>query len=67
MSIFKIFTDHPASVNETYYKHMRVAFSFSIRLGFACLAAFIHSIFPFLFKTTASDMIKKLYAEITSR
>ena len=67
MSIFKIFIEHLASVNETYSLHMRVAYSFSVRLGLASLAALIHAIFPFLFKKTASDMIKKLYAEITSR
>jgi len=67
MSILKIFTQHPSSVNETYFEHMRVAYSFSARLGFASLAAFIHAIFPFLFKTTASNLIKKLNAEITTR
>jgi len=35
-----LFTDHPASVNETYLQHMGMAFSFGSRMviaGLACL------------------------------
>ena len=67
MNIFKIFTDHPSSVNETYFEHMFIALGFSFRLVYASFAALVHSIFPFLFKKTASNTIKELYDKINSR
>ena len=67
MNIFKIFTDHPSSVNETYFEHMLIALRFSLRLAYASFAALIHSIFPFIFKNTASNTIKKLHDKINSR
>ena len=54
------FTKHPHSVGETYFEHMRCALSYSKNLFKLSFTALIHSIFPFWFKTTASDGIKKL-------
>ena len=67
MNIFKIFTDHPSSVNETYFEHMFIALGFSLRLVYASFAALVHSIFPFVFQKTASDTIKELYNKINNR
>lgn len=53
--MLKLFTEHPASVNQTYWAHLLFAVSFGflmVRGGCACL---IHAIFPFLFKTTGSQ------------
>lgn len=61
VNIVKAFTEHPASVNETYFQHMRAAGSFSISLFVATLCCAIHAIFPFLFVKTGSNMIEKLY------
>jgi hypothetical protein len=58
--IYKLFTEHPNSVNETYFQHMRCAHGFHCTLLRLSLCALIHSIFPFWFETTASDGIKKL-------
>ena len=55
-----IFTKHPKSVDETYLQHMWCALKFSCKLECLAFAAFIHAIFPFCCKTTASDGIKKL-------
>ena len=55
-----IFTEHPKSVNETYFEHMRCAFKFHCTLLRLSLCALIHGIFPFLCETTASDGIKEL-------
>lgn len=58
--IKRAFTEHPASVGESYFEHMRMAFGFSAKMiggGFACL---IHSIFPFLFVTTGRRCIEEL-------
>ena len=55
-----IFTKHPQSVNETYFEHMCCAFKFHYTLLRLSLCALVHGIFPFWFKTTASDGIKNL-------
>ena len=62
-----IFLDHPATVNETYFQHMRFAFSFAFWLGAAAVAALIHAIIPALCETTASRILKRLHARIESR
>ena len=55
-----LFTEHPHSVNETYVEHMFCACKFGIKLLYYSIVVLIHSVFPFLFKTTASDGIIKL-------
>ncbi len=62
-----IFLDHPATVNETYFQHMRFAFSFAFWLGAAALAALVHAFIPALCETTASRILKRLSARIESR
>jgi hypothetical protein len=54
------FMEHPASVGETYGEHFRQAFKFSKDLFFAGFACFVHSVFPWLFTTTASRKVKVL-------
>lgn len=61
------FHDHPASVDETYFGHMRFALGFSAALFAAAFAALIHALVPPLFETTASRKIKALYARIHNR
>ena len=55
-----IFTEHPKTVNETYLQHMWCALKFCVTLYYLSYIALVHAIFPFLFKTTASDGIKTL-------
>ncbi|MEL6645485.1 MAG: DUF6356 family protein [Pseudomonadota bacterium] len=57
----KLFTHHPASVDETYFEHMRFAAWFSGTLLLAAAAALIHAILPFLFEKTASRIVARLY------
>jgi len=59
--IEKLFTDHPRSVGETYLEHMATAASFAAALFAATLACIIHAVLPFLFTTTGSSMIARLY------
>ncbi len=61
------FRDHPASVGETYFGHMAFALRFSGMLLAAGGAAFVHAIIPPLFETTASRILCRLHAEISSR
>ncbi len=57
------FTEHPASVGETYGEHMVSAWCFSARMAVGALACFVHGVFPFLFTRTGSGII----AELNSR
>ncbi|MGI9372166.1 MAG: DUF6356 family protein [Hyphomicrobiales bacterium] len=62
-----LFTDHPASVDETYGEHFVFATSTGLKLLGAGAAAVIHGVLPFMFETTASDMMKKLHSDLSSR
>ncbi|TFG85146.1 MAG: hypothetical protein E4H19_09130 [Chromatiales bacterium] len=60
-SLLSLFTEHPASVGETYGQHLVSATGFSLRMigaGFACL---IHALLPFLFVRVGSNAIGKLH------
>lgn len=65
--IAAIFTAHPATVNETYFCHMRFALGFAFWLGVAALAALVHAVIPALCETTASRILKRLHARISDR
>jgi len=67
MNVSKLFTDHPASVNETYFGHMAFAAWFASRLLMAASAALIHAILPFMFETTASRIVRELYERTSKR
>ena len=63
----KLFTDHPNSRGETYFEHFICASMYGVRMVFAGFAAIIHSIFPFLFQTTASDLAKEITGDVRTR
>ena len=63
----RLFTQHPASVDETYFGHMAFAGWFASRLFIAAFAALIHALLPFLFETTASRIIRELYERTHNR
>ena len=56
-----LFTEHPATVDETYGEHMLAASGFGWRLLLASLACFVHALLPFLFVKTGSTMIEELH------
>lgn len=64
MTLKHMFTEHPASVNETYPEHMAMSGSFAWALFLAAGAACIHAVFPFLFEKTASGIINRLYGSM---
>lgn len=66
-AIRKMFTEHPASVGESYFEHMRFAAGFSALLFAAAGAALVHAFAPALFEKTASGIVKRLYARISGR
>ncbi|RUM96212.1 hypothetical protein EET67_18790 [Pseudaminobacter arsenicus] len=65
--IAKLFTAHPAAVDETYFEHMAFAGKFSGRLFVAAFAALIHAVLPFLCETTASRTVRQLYERTHNR
>ncbi len=54
------FTEHPASVGETYFGHLFSALSFCGKMTIALLACLVHAFLPFLFEKTGSQMITRL-------
>jgi hypothetical protein len=60
----ELFSRHPASVGETYTKHMQVAAGFGLRLFLASLACFVHALLPFLFERTGSTAIQSLHGSM---
>ncbi len=54
------FTAHPASVNETYWQHLRFALRFGVRMTQGGVAALVHALLPFCFTTTASRISDQL-------
>ncbi|WP_193370991.1 DUF6356 family protein [Pelagibius marinus] len=61
MSFRDLFTEHPASVGETYWQHLASAWGFSWRMMLASLACLIHALLPFLFVKTGSRAITGLH------
>lgn len=63
----RVFVDHPQSVDETYFQHMRFAGWFATRLLAAGGAALVHAVIPCLFEKTASRMICDMHARLSGR
>ena len=61
MTLNRLFTEHPASVGETYFQHLAAAWGFSWRMMLASLACLIHALLPFLFEKTGSRAITLLH------
>ena len=57
----QLFTEHPRSVDETYFEHMAAALGFAVRLSLAALACLVHAFLPFLFVKTGSTIIDGLH------
>lgn len=63
----RLFLAHPASVNESYFQHQRVALSFALPLLAAGAAALIHAVVPGLCQRQAGDIIRRLNARLDAR
>jgi hypothetical protein len=60
MNPLRAFTDHPASVGETYLEHLARATCFGVRMIAAGIACLVHALLPFLFERTGSAAITEL-------
>ena len=59
--------EHLKDENETYFEHFKVAFKVSRLMCIGSLQAFLHAVFPGIFKKSASSKIKKLHSLISNR
>jgi hypothetical protein len=66
MSLRNPFTDHPASVGESYGEHLVMASGFGFRMIGAGLACLIHGLLPFLFVRTGSATINTLHTRMVT-
>jgi len=60
MNLVRAFTEHPASVGESYTQHLGRAACFGTRMIFAGIACLVHGVLPFLFVRTGSSAIAEL-------
>ena len=61
MDLIRAFTEHPASVGESYGEHLGRATYFGLRMLLAGMACLLHGLFPFLFVRTGSRAIGELH------
>jgi hypothetical protein len=61
MRLSRFFTEHPATVGETYLEHLCVATGFAVTMVLGGLACFLHALFPFAFVRTGSECISRLH------
>lgn len=59
--IDRIFLEHPRTVGETYFEHFAVASRFGRAMVAGGTKAIVHAVLPNLFKTAASDTIRRLH------
>lgn len=61
-----LFLDHPASVGETYWRHLVAALSFSGALFRAGIAGTVHALVPGLCVRTASGIVSSLHKRMVT-
>lgn len=64
--ILKHFTEHPASVDETYGEHFRFATGTGLKMVLGGLACMCHGLLPFAFVTTGSRTIIALHKKVST-
>ncbi|WP_374386668.1 DUF6356 family protein [Sandaracinobacter sp.] len=62
----RLFVDHPASVNESYFQHMGMAGSFGWAMLKASGACFLHALVPGLCERTGSRIITRLHQRMVT-
>lgn len=55
-----IFTDHPHSIDESYFQHLKFASQFGGQMMLGGIACILHAIFPFMFQKTGSNILLKM-------
>ena len=65
-NVNRAFSEHPASVGESYSEHFVTAGGFGWALFKASFACFVHAVLPFAFEKTGSKAITDLHAKMVS-
>jgi hypothetical protein len=65
--IDRFFLSHPRSVGESYSEHAATAARFGATMVVGGVACLIHAALPAVFPRSASDRVKRLYAQMVSR
>ena len=55
------FTQHPETVGETYFEHLRSASGYAATMAAGAVACLLHGIFPFAFQASGSRRIRELH------
>jgi hypothetical protein len=63
----RLFVEHPETVGETYFQHLRQASGFAVCMFCGGLACLMHGLFPFMFERTGSDKIRNLHSRMVMR
>jgi Family of unknown function (DUF6356) len=62
----RLFTDHPASVDETYGQHFLAAAGFGFRMIWGGVVCLVHALIPGAFCTKGSDLIGELHERMVT-
>jgi len=62
----RLFTNHPATVNETYGQHFAAAAGFGFRMIWGGLVCLVHAAIPGAFCTKGSDLICELHERMVT-
>lgn len=64
VTLRRMFLDHPASVDETYARHMRVAAGFGLAMFVGAMGCLVHALVPAFHQRTGSRTIKRLHQRL---
>lgn len=64
--MLKAFTQHPATVGESYFEHLVSAWGFAATMAVGAMACLLHGLFPFAFKTSGSRRIRELHERMVT-
>jgi len=59
--------EHPSSVGMSYWQHFRFAINLSRQTFLASMASLVHAFLPFIFTTTTTRTIFRMYETLKNR
>ncbi len=62
----RLFTDHPASVNESYWGHFASATGFGFRMLWGGIVCLVHALIPGVGSTKGSEIICELHERMVT-
>ena len=62
-----MFTEHPHSINESYFQHLKFALIFGLKMIIGGIACVLHAIFPFIFEKTGSNILMEMAQDFVER